>query len=457
MRVLVVDDERRMVESLVGYLKMDDIEALSAGGGEEALRLLEESLFDAVVTDLRMPGMDGLSLLKWVREEGPSLPVIVMSAHGEVRDAVEAMKLGAYDYLVKPFDPDELVLRLRKAVAERRAMNRLEGGMRSFGARSDFVGESPAMKEVVRLIDKAAPSTATILITGESGTGKEVAARLVHERSGREGPFVAINVGAVPEGLLESELFGHERGAFTGADAKSLGLFEAAQGGTLFLDEIGDLPIHLQVKVLRAIQERRVQRLGSTRTIPVDIRLVAATNRDLEEEVKEGRFREDLYYRLNVIRIRLPPLRERPGDIGILAGFFLRKLSRELGKRMETMSPEALALLEGHPFPGNVRELENAMERAIILAEGTVLETRDFSLSGGLGMREGGEAHRDYFAEPRSLAEVERTAIESSLRRNSWHRERTAAELGITRRTLLNKVKDYGIDIPGRDGAADGD
>jgi len=453
MRVLVVDDEKRMVESLSGYLKLENIECATASDGSEAARLVEESFFDAVVTDLRMPGMDGLAFLRWVKEEGPALPVIVISAHGEVKDAVEAMKLGAYDYLVKPFDPDELVLRIRKAVSERKAQGRLEAGKRREGGKTELVGESPAIKEVLRLIDKAAPSGATILVTGESGTGKEVAARLIHERSGRDGPFVPINVGAVPETLLESELFGHEKGSFTGAEARKLGLFEAAQGGTLFLDEIGDLPIHLQVKVLRAIQERKIQRLGATRTLPVDIRFVAATNRDLETEVREGRFREDLYYRLNVIRIRMPSLRERPGDIGLLAGFFLRKFSGELGRKIESMSPEALSLLESHSFPGNVRELENAIERAMILADGAVLESRDFHLVGGLGGREEGREPRDYFAVARSLEEVERTAIEAALKRNGWHREKSAQELGITRRTLLNKVKDYGIAIPGREGA----
>lgn len=453
MRVLVVDDEKRMVESLSGYLKLEGIECATASDGSEAVRLVEESFFDAVVTDLRMPGMDGLAFLRWAKEEGPALPVIVISAHGEVKDAVEAMKLGAYDYLVKPFDPDELVLRLRKAVSERKAQGRLEAGKRREGGKTELVGESSAIKEVLRLIDKAAPSGATILITGESGTGKEVAARIVHERSGRDGPFVPINVGAVPENLLESELFGYEKGAFTGAEARKLGLFEAAQGGTLFLDEIGDLPIHLQVKVLRAIQERKVQRLGATRSLPVDIRFVAATNRDLETEVREGRFREDLYYRLNVIRIRMPSLRERPGDIGLLAGFFLRKFSGELGRKIEGMSPEALALLESHSFPGNVRELENAIERAMILADGAVLETRDFHLVGGLGDRGGNPEPRDYFAVARSLEEVERTAIEAALKRNGWHREKSASELGITRRTLLNKVKDYGIVIPGREAA----
>jgi two-component system, NtrC family, response regulator AtoC len=448
LRILVVDDEKRMVESLRDYLALEGIEARTAGEGAEAERLLVEEPFDALVTDLRMPGVDGMSLLRWTREEGPALPVVMISAHGEVSDAVEAMKLGAYDYLVKPFDPDELIIRIRKAVAERQALNRLAAGRSRYDSGAKLVGESLAMKDVRRLIEKAAPSGATILLTGESGTGKEVAAQLVHELSGREGPFVPVNIGAVPENLLESELFGHEKGAFTGADSRRIGLFEAAQGGTLFLDEIGDLPLHLQVKLLRAIQERKIVRLGATKDIPVDARLVAATNRDLEVEVQGGRFREDLYYRINVIRIRLPPLRERTGDIGLLAGYFLKKLSGELGSKIQGASPEAMAYLESMSFPGNVRELENAIERALILAEGPRLEARDFS---ALGERSASKAPpSDPFAQPRSLAEVEKAAVVAALGRNAFHREKTAAELGITRRTLLNKIKEYRLEVPGR-------
>lgn len=450
MRILIVDDEERMSESLVGYMKLEDIEAVAAHDGLGAKRLLEEESFDAVVSDLRMPNLDGIGLLSWIREEGPRLPLIMISAHGDVQDAVAAMKLGAYDYLVKPFDPDELVIRLKKAVSENRSRARLEAGSRRLGSASPLIGESPAMAEVSRLIERAAPSMANILLTGESGTGKEVAAKLIHERSGREGPFVPVNVGAVPESLLESELFGHEKGAFTGADQRHIGLFEAAQGGTLFLDEIGDLPLHLQVKVLRVIQERKVLRLGASHGIPIDIRLVAATNRDLEKEVAEGRFREDLYYRLNVIRIHMPALRARAGDVSILAGYFLKKTAGELGRGVEGISSDALGALESYPFPGNVRELENAIERAVILAEGLTLEPRDFSLgdSRGTPLRKG--EGLEYFATPRSLAEIEKAAIEAALRRHGYHREKSAAELGITRRTLLNKVKEYAIEVPGR-------
>jgi len=448
MRILIVDDERRMTEALSSFLSMEGIEAQTAKDGFSAQKRLEEEAFDAVVTDLRMPGLDGMGLLKWIKGSGPFLPVIVISAHGEVRDAVEAMRLGAYDYLVKPFDPEELSIRLRKAISERRSLGLLEAGARRYGEGTRLIGESPAIKEAVRLIERAAPSSATMLLTGESGTGKEVAARLVHELSGREGAFVAVNVGAVPETLLESELFGHEKGAFTGADMRRLGLFETAQRGTLFLDEIGELPIHLQVKLLRVVQEKKISRLGSSAALPVDVRLVAATNRDLEEEVRAGRFREDLYYRINVIRVRLPPLRDREGDRSLLAGYFLKKISAELGRKIEGLTPEALGLLDAYPFPGNVRELENALERAVILAEGPILEARDFQFS---ALRQSGSPELAQEKGPRRLADIEKEAIAEALTRNRFHRERSAVELGITRRTLLNKIKEYALPIPNRD------
>lgn len=472
MRVLVVDDEPGMLRALSDYFKPEGIETSIAPDGLSGRKLLEEEPFDALVTDLRMPGLDGLGLLRWVREEGPPLPVIVISAHGEVDDAVTAMKLGAYDYLVKPFDPDELLIRIRKAVAGRRIAARLEAGMGKGVSKRGLIGESSAMNEVQRLLARAAPSPATILITGESGTGKEVAARSVHDLSGREGPFVPVNMGAFPEQLLESELFGYEKGAFTGAEIRRAGMFESAHGGTLFLDEIAELPLHLQVKLLRAVQERKVQRLGAVRGIPVDIRLVAATNRDLEAEVRAGRFREDLYYRLNVIRISMPPLRERSTDIPLLAGHFLARFNAELGRKIEGIDQEALELLEAYPFPGNVRELENAIERAVIMSDDVLLRSRDFATlalqslgrvtkpgaageSGAVRLPIPGGGTADRAPDPSgpaSLADIERQAIVASLARNTYLREKTASELGITRRTLLNKIREYDITIPdGRD------
>lgn len=447
MKILVVDDESRLAKSLADYLEPEGFEVVLAFDGLSAKRKLEEETFDVLVSDLRMPGLDGLALLRWLHESGPSIPSIVISAHGEVMDAVEAMKLGANDYLVKPFDPEELRVRLQKAYNDHAAQMAIEEGKRR--TRGEWViGTSKPMQEVMRLARKAAPSSATILVTGESGTGKEVIAKLIHELSGRVGPFVPVNMGALPEQLMESELFGYEKGAFTGADSRKQGLFESANGGTLFLDEIGEMPLQLQVKILRAIQERKVTRLGAVKGIPFDVRIVAATNRNLEAEVREGRFREDLYYRINVIRLELPPLRVRQQDIPQLAGHFLKKYSADLGRRVESIAPEALDRLMTYAFPGNVRELENAIERAIILAEGSILTARDFLLSGGSAREIRQPENR--VERISSLADLEREAIEHSLVRNAYHRERTAEELGITRRTLLNKIHEYDILVPER-------
>ncbi|MBU0928716.1 MAG: sigma-54 dependent transcriptional regulator [Spirochaetes bacterium] len=457
MRILVADDEPNLLSSIGAFLKAESIETVLAPDGTKAKTLLSEESFDAAVLDIRMPGLDGISLLRWIKDEGLVLPIIMMSAHGDVRDAVEAMRLGAFDYLVKPFDPDELTLRLRKAVRDRRLTADREAASRPARERSRMVGDSPAVAEALRLIDRAAPTPSTVLITGESGTGKEVAARLVHERSGRQGAFVAVNLGAVPENLLESELFGYEKGAFTGAAERKIGLFELADGGTLFLDEIGEMPAHMQVKILRAIQERKVTRLGGTKGIPVDARIVAATNRDLEAMVAAGAFREDLYYRVNVVRIRLPPLRDRPGDAEKLASHFVESLAPTLGRKRIRMASDALALMRSYPFPGNVRELSNAVERALILADGDELRASDFQLGSGRRLVEApaeGEAGSQPLAPgspsrapsgaPPTIAELERLAILEALRRNGGKREQSALELGITRRTLLNKLKEYG-------------
>lgn len=462
MKILVVDDEKKLGLSLKDYFVPDGIDVDLACDGNEGKRKLEERPYDALVSDLRMPGLDGMSLLRWVKEEGPNIPVIMISAHGEIRDAVEAMKIGAYDYLVKPFDPDELLLRLKKAVENYRLSISLRIGMNRRNAQGELVGESPKMKEILRLLEKAAPSQATILLSGESGTGKEVAARLVHNLSKREGPFVPINMGALPEHLLESELFGYEKGAFTGADLRKQGLFESAQGGTLFLDEIAELPLHLQVKLLRVLQERKVQRLGSLKGTPIDVRIVAATNRNLEEEVRLGRFREDLYYRINVIRVRLPPLRERSEDIPVLAGAFLARFASDMGRKIEGISKEAMDLLVHHDFPGNVRELENAIERACILTDTSILQPRDFEFIAGKFAAESRKPSGDSVPEKvdkgdikpsgngrKTLDEMEKEAIAAALAGNAYHREKTARELGITRRTLLNKIKDYGLDEAG--------
>jgi two-component system, NtrC family, response regulator AtoC len=439
MKVLIADDEKNIRDALAAYFRNAGLEAKTAADGEQARALLEEESFDALVVDLRMPKLGGLELLSWLGEEGPRVPAIVISAYGEVRDAVQAMKLGARDYLVKPFDPEELLLRLERLFEESALASKVEAGRQGPGARAadgTWIGDGEKMRAVRALLERVAPTQSTILVTGESGTGKEVIARLAHELSpNAEGPFVAINVGGVPENLLESELFGYDKGAFTGAEARKLGMFELASSGTLFLDEIGDMPIHLQVKLLRVLQEKKVQRLGSTKAVPINARIIAATNRDLEALLAEGRFREDLYYRLNVIRIELPPLRERREDIPTLAGLFIEKVGREIGRRFKGIESEALERLAAYPFPGNVRELENRIERACILCPGDTLTLRDL-----------GEPFTHTAPRPAkgSIKAAERELIERAIAKHGGNMTAAAAELGISRKTLFNKRKEMG-------------
>jgi len=502
-RVLIVDDEANLRSSLAEFLALDGFECVGAASGEEGLDLLSRESFDALLLDLRMPGIDGLETLRRLGESGPGIPAIMMSAHGDIGDAVEAMKRGAADYLVKPFDPSELSVRLSKAIADDRLIRLARLGERLAEASSasvartgadgsgianpagapgpgapGWLGDDPAMASVSALIRRVAPTASTVLVTGESGTGKEVVAREIHRLSPRAaGPFVPVNVGAIPESLLESELFGHEKGAFTGADSRRAGLFELASGGTLFLDELGEMPAAMQVKLLRVLQERVVTRVGGGRPIPVDVRIVAATNRDLEARVREGSFREDLYFRVNVIRVRIPPLRERKGDIPALAGLFLARFSRQAGKRVSGFDPQALRALAAYPYPGNVRELENVVERAVILCEGETVGVGDLFMESyalresgwedkAEGARAGGEASGGdptRAKTPRegpegipggpaggavSIREAERRAVIAALARNGGHRERTAGDLGISRRTLLNKMREFGL-IPG--------
>ncbi len=466
MKVLILDDEANLRLSLSELLALDGIESVLAQDVPQARKLLEEEAVDACVVDLRLPGESGLDFLSWLKEQGPDLPAIMISAHGGVRDAVQALKLGAYDFLEKPFETDELLHRLKNALRERRLSALVELGQKGNNKKQLWIGDSPPMKELMRMVEKVAPTSSTVLITGESGTGKELCARAIHELSSRaDGPFVAVNVGALPAQLLESELFGYEKGAFTGADTRRSGIFELASGGSLFLDEIGELPLLLQVKLLRALQERSITRIGGQRPIPVNLRIIAATNRDLEAELREGRFREDLYYRLNVIRLEIPPLRERPQDIPLLAGHFIAKLSPDLGKKILGIEPQALESLIAYDFPGNVRELENAVERAMILSEGDVLRSTDFSFprlgsrarpaqggqgasakepaSGSSGSFDAGENQLQ--SKATSIKALEKQAIISALKRNSGHREKSAADLGFTRRTLLNKMNEFKI------------
>ena len=377
-RVLVVDDERSMRELLAIMLKQVGHEVAVADGGEQALEALRAGSFDLVITDLRMRKVDGLAVLRAAKELSPQTVVLVVTAFASTETAVEAMKLGAYDYITKPFKMDEIKLTIANALERKRLQDEntaLKRQLRRERGVGGFVGKSPLMLAVYETIRKTADSVSTIMVTGESGTGKELVAQAIHQESARRSrPFVSVNCGAVPETLMESELFGHVKGAFTGAVASTAGLFSAADGGTLFLDEITEIPQSVQVKLLRAIQEREIRRVGDTRDVKVDVRLIAASNRDVARAVGEGVLREDLFYRLNVIPIHLPPLRERREDIPLLVAHFIQKISAELGKTVRGVTPEALAVLEQHRWPGNIRELENVIERALVLGSGDMLE-----------------------------------------------------------------------------------
>ena len=440
MKVLICDDEENIRNLMKRFLALEGLDSDTAENGLSAERMLRSDVYDAVLIDLRMPGMDGLELLKWLRQEGFRMPAIMISAHGEITDAVEALKNGADDYIVKPFDPEEVVIKLKNLVEAASLRSVAE----SSGKDGSLVGESPEMMDVQRIIEKIAPTHATVLITGESGTGKEVVAREIHRLSSvKEGPFIAINIGGVPENLLESELFGYEKGAFTGALQRKTGLFELASGGTLFLDEIGDMPFSLQVKILRVLQEKKITRLGGTNPMPINARIIAATNKDLESMVREGHFREDLFYRLNVVRIHIPPLRERPADIPVLAAYIITKYSKEMGLKITGFTPEALDALRHHSFYGNVRELENIIERAMIFADSETIGINDLDLRSGLQKNDVQKAVPA--SDVLTLRDAERNAIIRALQRWEGNRTRAAEELGISRRTLISKIQEYGI------------
>jgi len=472
MRVLIVDDEKNIRESLRKYLNLEKIDSVGAESGEAALEALSRESFDAVILDLKLPGMSGQAVLEQMLRQGITTPVIMISAHGDIPDAVQALKSGAGDYLVKPFDPAELSIRLRSLVENRRRENTLEAEARTSPAKTLgaplLLGNSPAITEISRQIDKVAASAVTVLITGDSGTGKEVVAREIHARGPyREEPFVAVNIGGIHEGLMESELFGHEKGSFTGAANRKQGLFELAGRGCIFLDEIGEMPMPLQVKLLRVLQERKVRRLGGTGDIPINARIISATNQELETQIKAGRFREDLFYRLNVFRINLPPLRQRREDIGLLAKHFLEKHS---GRATPVLTPEALAKLEHHSFPGNVRELENIIERALIYCENSVIRdsdidlhesgcrppddsaardsSQDTALSSPVSnavIHSGNEADTALPADS-TLDEIEKQAIINALVKCNGNRTHAAELLGVSRKTILNKIKQYGLE-----------
>lgn len=451
-RVLCVDDEESIRLVLRTLLTKHGYEVAVHGSGEAALAALDAFAPDFVIADVRMPGMSGIDLCRALRERGSEAVVIVMSAYGSVDLALEAMKAGAYDYVAKPFKNDEMLLALRKA-EERESLRKeniaLKEEVRERSSMGDMLGQSDAMREVFRVVERAAAYATTVLIQGESGTGKELVARALHARGPRASKaFVAINCGAIPGALLESELFGHKRGAFTDASTDKVGLFETAHEGTVFLDEIGELPLALQVKLLRVLQEGTIRRVGENKDRAVDARVVAATVRDLEEEVRAGRFREDLFYRLNVLPIRVPGLRERQADIPLLVDHFLQRNNRRLGTSIRGVDETARKLLLAYRWPGNVRELENLMERAMVLTERDTLGADDLPAS----MREPGASSRAGLAlDPGELSIkkasrwVEETLIKRALEKTGGNRTAAAKLLEISHRALLYKIKDYGL------------
>jgi two-component system NtrC family response regulator len=444
-RVLVVDDEPAQRELLGGFLARHGYEVVTAADGRSALARFEQDPFDAVLLDQKMPDLSGLEVLAQVRRRSPETGVIIMTAYGTIETAVQAIKAGAADYLQKPLQLDELLHRLRQ-VCERRQLlteNReLRAALAERHRIEGIIGESGPMQEVLSLVRRVAPTDATVLIRGESGTGKELIARAIHFASPRaRGPLVKVNCAALPETLLESELFGHERGAFTGATAMRRGRFELADGGTLFLDEIGDLPPHLQVKLLRVLQEREFERVGSSRPLRVDVRVLAATHRDLEALLRAGRFREDLYYRINVVTIALPPLRERREDLPLLIDHFLAKFAARNGKVIRGLTREAREALLRYDYPGNVRELENLIERAVVLSRDEVIGLRDLPLTLHEPAPEP-PAPRGLVA---AVEALERRMIREALDRAGGVQTRAAELLGISERALRYKLRKYGL------------
>jgi DNA-binding NtrC family response regulator len=448
-RILVVDDEEQMRDLLVKVLERKGYQVSICGNGTEALAFLEREPVDLVVTDVRMPGLSGMEALRAIKELNPEIVVIIMTAFGSIDQAVQAVKEGAYDYINKPFKIDEMLLTIEKALEERRLRHEVSALRQELRTRYHFenlIGKSRAMQEIFGLIEQVAGSRSTVMVYGKSGTGKELVAKAIHYNSPRASrAFVAVNCAAIPAELLESELFGHEKGSFTGAIATKVGKFELATGGSLFLDEVGSMRLDLQAKILRALQEREVERVGGTRTIKIDVRVIAATNRDLKKAVEEEAFREDLYYRLNVVPITLPDLKDRQEDIPLLANHFVQKFAQESNPAIREISKEAMAVLMSHTWPGNVRELENVIERAVTLGHGPAVLPADLPphLAGGANPLERA------LAREATLEDLERDYIAMILQRTKGHQIRAATILGIDRRTLYRKIRRYGLKLNG--------
>lgn len=443
-RVLVIDDEESMRAGCVQSLAEEGYKAFAAEDGVRGLQMAQKESFDVVILDLRMPGMDGMEVLEKLKEQDSSVVVVVITGYATIESAVDAMKRGAYDFLPKPFTPEALLAIVERAADRKRlalenVCLRVELDERM--GPDAIVGRSAAMVKVAELVQKVAPTDSTVLICGETGVGKELVARAIHRHSGRgEKPFVVVDCGALVETLFESELFGHVKGSFTGAVATTHGKFELANGGTVFLDEIGDIGPNIQAKLLRVIQEREIVKVGSSQRVEVDVRIIAATNRDLAKEMSEGRFREDLFYRINVVPIQVPPLRDRREDIALLAEYFLKKFGQKRKRNVTGISAAAMRSLEAYDWPGNVRELEHAMERAVVMADGDVIEPGDL-LYYGLG-----DAGPPAPPAGGRLAEAEKREIADALRQFNGHRGKAAEYLGINRKTLREKITKYQIE-----------
>ncbi|MFH1241600.1 MAG: sigma-54 dependent transcriptional regulator [Pseudomonadota bacterium] len=443
MAIMVVDDEMIVRESLYQWFNKYGHRVETASSGFDAVEKLQERPFDLLFVDIKMPGMNGIELLGRVKEEYPDTIVVIMTAYGSIETAVQAMKMGASDYLLKPFKPDQLSLVMEKAAHQHKLVSEyryLKGQLKEKTRFDNIIGQSPVMLEIFGLIPEIAVSESSILILGETGSGKELVAKAIHAKSKRSnGPFIAINCGAMPDTLLESELFGHQKGAFTGAIHGRKGFLEVVSGGTLFLDEVGEISRKMQVDLLRVLEEKKIIRVGERQSIDVDFRLISATRRDLEKEVNEGTFREDFFYRINVIIMRVPPLRERKEDIPLLVQHFLQKYSHETTKKVDHVTPEATELLKGYDWPGNVRELENAVERAVVLSKSRTLGTEDFSF-----LRPAIFSHK----RPRSLRKMEKEYILEILSECDWNITRAASILDINRVTLHKMIKRYDMRRP---------
>ena len=453
--ILVVDDEQSMRDFLTIMLKKEGYNVATAEDGHEARQALEEDIYDLVISDIKMPGMNGLELLRHVKQVSPQTLVLMMTAFSSTEDAVLAMKQGALDYITKPFDIEKIKLVIKNALDRKKLHEEHEYYKRQYEYKFDvgnIVGDSLAIRQIFDLIQRVSPGKSTVLITGESGTGKELIARAIHQNSPRrDKPFVAVSCGAIPESLLESELFGHIKGSFTGAIANKMGLFELADTGTLFLDEIGELPLLIQVKLLRVLQERQFKRVGSTKDISIDVRIIAATNRDLRKMVEDNLFREDLYYRLHVIPIHLPPLRDRKEDIPILVEYFLEKCSREIGKHFTRITEEAMVKLLAYNWPGNIRELENAIERAVALETDDVIDVASLpeNIRGATGHGSSlipTEIPPEGIHLENLVEEVEKDLLVKALERTGWVKKRAAKLLHLSFRSFRYRLDKFHID-----------